>query len=119
MFGDKRFKKTGIFSNSKDVMSFQCVCNKKHKHLPYKVRGGKFDIFFWLDAAWVMCRAERPSVSYTKVTDIIARTGHNLQIYIKQIQKQISGNNKFRIKGTGNETDARAVRSDSLARRIE
>ena len=69
--------------------------------------------FFLLVAAWVRSRAERPSVSYTKVTGIIARTGHNLHKYRKQIPKQISGNNKFRIKGTGNETDARAVRSDS------
>ena len=43
MFGGKRFKKTGILSNSKHVMSFQMVCNNRHKHLPFKVRGGKFD----------------------------------------------------------------------------
>ena len=43
MFGGKRFKKTGILSNSKHVMSFQLPCNNRHKHLPFKVRGGKFD----------------------------------------------------------------------------
>ena len=37
----------------------------------------------------------------------------------KQIQQQISGSNKFPIEGREDETDARAVRSDSLARRIE
>ena len=35
--------------------------------------------FFLLDAAWVRSRAERPSVSYTKVTSKVAWTGHNLQ----------------------------------------
>ena len=43
MFGGKRFKKTGILSNSKHVMSFQLICNNRHKHLPFKVIGGKFD----------------------------------------------------------------------------
>ena len=43
MFGGRRFKKTGIQSNSKHVMSFQLLCNNKHEHLPFKVRGGKFD----------------------------------------------------------------------------
>ncbi len=43
MFGGKPFKKTGISSNSKHLMSFQLVCNNRHKHLPFKVRGGKFD----------------------------------------------------------------------------
>ena len=36
-------------------------------------------LFFVLGAAWVRSRAERPSVSYTKVTGKIARTGHILQ----------------------------------------
>ena len=36
-------------------------------------------IFFLLDAAWVRSRAERPSVSYTKVTSKVLRAGHNLQ----------------------------------------
>ena len=35
--------------------------------------------FFLLYAAWVRSRAERPSVSYTKVVMEVARTGHNLQ----------------------------------------
>ena len=37
-------------------------------------------IFFLLDAAWVRSRAERPSVSYTKVTSKVAWTSHNLQV---------------------------------------
>ena len=36
-------------------------------------------IFFLLYAAWVRSRAERPSVSYTKVVMEAAWTGHNLQ----------------------------------------
>ena len=34
-------------------------------------------LFFLLDAAWVRSRAERPSVSYTKVTSKVAWTGQN------------------------------------------
>ena len=36
-------------------------------------------VFFLLYAAWVRSRAERPSVSYTKVVLEVAWTGHNLQ----------------------------------------
>ena len=36
-------------------------------------------VFFLLNAAWVRSRAERPSVSYTKVVMEVAWTGHNLQ----------------------------------------
>ena len=36
-------------------------------------------LFFLLYAAWVRSRAERPSVSYTKVVMEVAWTGHNLQ----------------------------------------
>ena len=56
--------------------------------------------------------AKRPSVSCTKMTGIIARTGHNLHSYKEQIPKQISGSNKFLIRGREDETDARAVKSD-------
>ena len=35
--------------------------------------------FFLLYAAWVRSRAERPSVSYSKVVMEVAWTGHNLQ----------------------------------------
>ena len=38
-----------------------------------------FDTFFLLYAAWVRSRAERPSVSYTKVVMEVAWTGHNMQ----------------------------------------
>ena len=37
------------------------------------------EVFFLLYAAWVRSRAERPSVSYTKVVMEVAWTGHNLQ----------------------------------------
>ena len=39
----------------------------------------KMLLFFLLYAAWVRSRAERPSVSYTKVVMEVAWTGHNLQ----------------------------------------
>ena len=45
--------------------------------LPPPVTGRCF--FFLLYAAWVRSRAERPSVSYTKVVMEVAWTGHNLQ----------------------------------------
>ena len=44
--------------------------------LPLTIRSG---FFFLLYAAWVRSRAERPSVSYTKVVMEVAWTGHNLQ----------------------------------------
>ena len=81
--------------------------NTKHKHKTTSQKPRQVPekcetrFVFLLGAAWVRSRAERPSVSYTKVTGIIARTGHNLQIYKKQIQKQISGSNKFQIRGDG------------------
>ncbi len=75
--------------------------------------------FFLLDAAWVRSRAERPSVSYTKVTGIFARTGHTCISTKANSTKQISGSNKLPIRGREDGTDARAVRSNSLARRIE
>ena len=56
MFGGKRFKKTGILSNSKHVMSFQLVCDNKHKHLPFKVRGGKFDTSLEAEYPTRFCR---------------------------------------------------------------
>ena len=78
-------------------------------------------LLFFADAAWVRSRAERPSVSYTKVTSKVAWTGHNLQF------TKTNSNNKLQQQqiqdkkrgGREDETDARAVRSDPLARRIE
>ena len=46
----------------------------------------KLFIFFWLSAAWVRSRAERPSVSYTKVVMEVAWTGH----IIKTLQHSLS-----------------------------
>ena len=45
------------------------------------IEGGEVvsSCFFLLYAAWVRSRAERPSVSYTKVVMEVAWTGHNLQ----------------------------------------
>ena len=40
------------------------------------VLNGYEEAFFLLDAAWVRSRAERPSVSYTKVTSKVAWTSH-------------------------------------------
>ena len=54
--------------------------------------------FFLLDAAWVRSRAERPSVSYTKVTSKVAWTSHNLQVTNK-FKQQNCGSNKFQNKG--------------------
>ena len=63
---------------------------------------------FWLYAAWVRSRAERPSVSYTKVVMEVARTGHNLHLQ-KRINQQNCGSNKFLHRGgREDETDARA-----------
>ena len=64
--------------------------------------------FFLLYAAWVRSRAERPSVSYTKVVMEVAWTGHNLHIQ-RRINQQNGGINKFRNRGgREDETDARA-----------
>ena len=82
------------------------VCVGK-KSLPPHWHGGGCSVFFLLDAAWVRSRAERPSVSYTKVTSKVAWTGHNLQVTNK-FKQQIRGSNKFRKGGREDETDARA-----------
>ena len=64
--------------------------------------------FFLLYAAWVRSRAERPSVSYTKVVMEVARTGHNLHLQ-RRIKQQNCGSNKFLHRGgREDETDARA-----------
>ena len=57
-------------------------------------------LFFLLDAAWVRSRAERPSVSYTKVT--AKSQGQAISCkYTTKTFKQISGSNKFLIAGDG------------------
>ena len=44
--------------------------------------------FFLLYAAWVRSRAERPSVSYSKVVMEVAWTGHNLQfIWLRYLEE--------------------------------
>ena len=50
-------------------LSHNCICDGN----------GAWGDFFLLYAAWVRSRAERPSVSYTKVVMEVAWTGHNLQ----------------------------------------
>ena len=57
-------------------------------------------LFFLLYAAWVRSRAERPSVSYTKVVSKVARTGHNLHLQ-RRIKQQNCGSNKFLHRGDG------------------
>ena len=58
------------------------------------------EIFFLLVAAWVRSRAERPSVSYTKVT--AKSQGQAISCkYTTRTFKQISGSNKFQIAGDG------------------
>ena len=56
--------------------------------------------FFLLYAAWVRSRAERPSVSCTKVVSKVARTGHNLHLQ-KRIKQQNCGSNNFLHRGDG------------------
>ena len=64
--------------------------------------------FFLLYAAWVRSRAERPSVSYTKVVMEVAWTGHNCNLQ-RRIKQQNCGSNKFLHRGgREDETDARA-----------
>ena len=57
------------------AFSGRFLSRKKHQ------RSVRFQLalFFLLYAAWVRSRAERPSVSYTKVVMEVAWTGHNLQ----------------------------------------
>ena len=57
-------------------------------------------IFFLLSAAWVRSRAERPSVSYTKVTAISQGQAKSCKFTTKTF-KQISGSTKFLIAGDG------------------
>ena len=61
---------------------------------------GAMPLFFLLDAAWVRSRAERPSVSYTKVTAKSQGQAISCKHTSKSF-KQISGNNKFLIAGDG------------------
>ena len=55
--------------------------------------------FFLLDAAWVRSRAERPSVSYTKVTSKVAWTGHNLQFTKTNLNNKIAAATNSKKKG--------------------
>ena len=63
-------------------------------------RGLCLKYFFLLVAAWVRSRAERPSVSYTKVTAISQGQAISCK-YTTKTFKQISGSNKFLIAGDG------------------
>ena len=66
-------------------------------------------VFFLLDAAWVRSRAERPSVSYTKVTSKVAWTGHNLQLTKTNSNNKLAAATNSEKGGREDETDARAV----------
>ena len=64
------------------------------RKIPFKT------LFFGLDAAWVRSRAERPSVSYTKVT--AKSQGQAISCkYTTKPFKQLSGSNKYLIAGDG------------------
>ena len=61
-------------------LSLEASCRPIHTDcLCKEVWVSPVDVFFLLYAAWVRSRAERPSVSYTKVVMEVAWTGHNLQ----------------------------------------
>ena len=66
----------GIFCQRPTAAWFSAQCKRI---LPSSSSLG-LAIFFLVDAAWVRSRAERPSVSYTKVTSKNAWTSHNLQV---------------------------------------
>ena len=79
-----------------------------------------FFFVFLLGAAWVKSRANAlQSAIHWWQAKSRGQAVSTMQKRNKQIQKQISGSNKFRIWGREDETDARAVRSNSLARSIE
>ena len=63
--------------------------------------GKAVTIFFLLDAAWVRSRAERPSVSYTKVSAVSLGLAKSCKYTNQNKFKQNSGSNKFLIAGDG------------------
>ena len=70
--------------------------NRQWKHVaPHQT-----ELFFLLYAAWVRSRAERPSVSYTKVVSKVARTGHNLH-YKDELNNKIAAATNSYTGGTG------------------
>ena len=69
------------------------------KHDKHIVRLVSF--FVLLDAAWVRSRAERPSVSYTKVTSKVAWTGHNLQFTKTNSNNKLAAATNTEKRGTG------------------
>ena len=66
---------SGSPKKDSDLSSFQCDDNSSRGEADLESQS----VFFLLYAAWVRSRAERPSVSYTKVVMEVAWTGHNLQ----------------------------------------
>ena len=58
-------------------------------------------VFFLLVAAWVRSRAERPSVSYTKVSAVSLGLANSCNYTNRNKFKQNSGSNKFQIAGDG------------------
>ena len=64
-------------ANLKTPPIFVINCHDSLEEVVIEFEWGRF--FFLLYAAWVRSRAERPSVSYTKVVMEVAWTGHNLQ----------------------------------------
>ena len=60
-----------------------------------------WSFFFLLDAAWVRSRAERPSVSNTKVSAVSLGLANSCNYVSRNKLKQNSGSNKFLIAGDG------------------
>ena len=79
-----------------------------------------FFCFFLLDAAWVRSRAERPSVSYTKVTSKVAWTGHNLQFTKTNSNNKLAAATNSEKRGTGrrNGCESREIGPISEAHRM-
>ena len=90
------FLKDGSLYDGPDDEAFLVSLRRSLK----TARGAYPPVFFLLYAAWVRSRAERPSVSYTKVVSKVARTGHNLHLQ-RRIKQQNCGSNKFLHRGDG------------------
>ena len=91
----------------------------KKKRLSSKVSCSNV-IFLLLDAAWVRFRAERPSISCTKVTSQVAWTATTCNFTkTNSNNKLAAATNSGKKGGREDEIDARAVRLDPLARHIE
>ena len=83
------FKSTPSATQATPIFSVQ-------QHLQFPL-----PLFFLLVAAWVRSRAERPSVSYTKVSAVSLGLANSCNYTNRNKFKQNSGSNKFLIAGDG------------------